>query len=185
MHITPRSTAHADALDAAGAVITCVPSLRSIVRCRVGSIGILRVDDDAYDVGHSEPAWPTTIFVSVPPPTALGSLRLAESIVHEAMHLHVTALEQSSPLVETEGVLFSPWRKEARSTAGVLHGLYVFSCIRAFLQIVIQEKWPSGAQRSHIQKRIEEINLDTRRVDIPALRGGLNHEGLLFLNAFR
>jgi HEXXH motif-containing protein len=100
------------------------------------------------------------------------------------MHLHLTALEQSLPLVKTQGVLFSPWRKEARSTGGVLHGLYVFSCIRAFLQIIIQQQWPSSVERRHMENRINRVNSDVKRVDISSLREGLSREGLLFLNAF-
>jgi len=60
---------------------------------------------------------------------------LAESIVHEALHLQLTLVESIEPLVAESpaGVLvFSPWKNELRSFHGFIHGVYVFANLRCF-----------------------------------------------------
>lgn len=50
-----------------------------------------------YDVSHSTPVLPLSIFVSVPGADERhAELRLAESIIHEAMHLQLTFIESLS-----------------------------------------------------------------------------------------
>ncbi len=50
------------------------------------------------------------------------------------MHLQLTLVEAVVPLViPSERTYFSPWRNEYRPAQGVLHALYVFKVIDAFL----------------------------------------------------
>ena len=59
--------------------------------------------------------------------------RVAEALVHEAMHLQLSLLERRIELVEsdrTKAVAFSPWRNSERDVQGVIHALYVFVIVR-------------------------------------------------------
>jgi hypothetical protein len=101
----------------------------------VRSIQVLQQEDEEIDISYSHPKVPFSIFVSVCKDTStLSNLRVAESIIHEAMHLKLTLLENSNKLVEynTGNLFFSPWRDEKRPAQGVLHGLFVFRAILAF-----------------------------------------------------
>jgi hypothetical protein len=55
----------------------------------------LHVADPEFDISHSDPEVPFSIFVSVPGvDEPYGPLRLAEQIVHECMHLQLTLIER-------------------------------------------------------------------------------------------
>lgn len=84
-----------------------------------------------YDVSHSTPELPLSIFVSVPEADERNAVaRLAESIIHEAMHLQLTFIESLLSLVRApNATAFSPWQQSERPVGGVLHGLYVFAVI--------------------------------------------------------
>ena len=130
-----------------------------------------------YDVSHSEPQWPTRIFVSIPDRhDAIGSMRLAESVIHEALHLQLTAVEAHTPLVAMPGNhLSSPWREELRPVGGVLHGLYVFSCLSAFFANFAASS--EGAMRAHTLQRANEISDEISSIDLDRLLAGLTPDG--------
>ena len=75
---------------------------------------------------------PGRIFISIPTSSDVRNLRVAEAIVHEAMHLNLTNLERVTELVRYNQPQISPWRAELRPAAGLLHGIYVFSCVSLF-----------------------------------------------------
>jgi HEXXH motif-containing protein len=112
-------------------VLKSTPTLLATVAALVRSVHVLDPGDDDYDVSFSEPHIPFSIFVSVPQVSSMVSaLRVAEAIVHEAMHLQLTLIEQVVPLVRTTSRQhYSPWRGEFRNARGVLHALYVFCVI--------------------------------------------------------
>ncbi len=89
-----------------------IPTLFATVAALVRSIHVLDPADDAYDVSFSEPNIPFSIFVSVPQSNRVtNALRIAEAIIHEAMHLQLTLIEKYVPLViRTQKKIFSPWR---------------------------------------------------------------------------
>jgi HEXXH motif-containing protein len=120
----------ADRLQAAITVIAQVDGLAGAIGCLVQSCHVLAAEH-GYDVSHSTPALPLSIFVSVPgadEPHAV--LRLAESVIHEAMHLQLTFIESMVPLVRPTGATaFSPWKQSDRPVQGLVHGLYVFAVI--------------------------------------------------------
>ena len=138
--------------------ITClhpIPSLFATVAALVRSVHVLDPADDEYDVSFSEPDIPFSIFVSVPQ-ELLIPLRIAEAIIHEAMHLQLTLIERYVPLViKTQKKIFSPWRGEYRSIQGVLHALYVFRVIDNFLAIIAETCSVNRAQ--YIGRRRDEI----------------------------
>jgi hypothetical protein len=129
------STTVLPCLEDALLIVNQVPSLMRTVTALVRSLHVIAPEDADYDVSFSEPDVPFSIFVSVPrKPTANDALRVAEAIVHEAMHLQLTQIECVSHLVSSaDGRYFSPWRGEHRNAGAVLHGLYVFYVIHRFL----------------------------------------------------
>lgn len=168
---------HADGrlfFDAANA-ITWAPSLAAIVATRVRAIHLLHAEP-GYDVSHSEPRWRERIFASVPNRSDdVGALRLAESIIHEALHLHLTELETIAPLVRDQtGTLASPWRPEPRGFGGVLHGAFVFVSLRAYFDLVIASSQP--AER-HLDQRRREIAQELSQLDSGTLAEGLTDVG--------
>lgn len=122
-----------EALEVLNAVPSVVPTVCSLVR----ALHLIDPKDDEVDVSFSEPGLPFSAFVSVPGPSAVaGTLRVAEALLHEAMHLQLTLVEAVVPLVRpTEKTYFSPWRNEYRTAQGVLHALYVFRVIEGFLAV--------------------------------------------------
>jgi HEXXH motif-containing protein len=161
-----------------------VPDLAQALRTHVGGFSLLQSHDDAYDVTHSEPRWPAWIFVSCPAtPGEVSELRLAENVVHEAMHLQLTQVESRTRLVEDEGAaLPSPWKQELRDLRGILHGLYVFCCIKAFLNHSNVASASSAASK-YAARRTAEIEEEIADLPIDALREGLTSEGRAFLSA--
>ena len=122
-------------LDEALSLLDLVPTVRPTVCQLVRALHVIDPGDTDTDVSFSDPAVPFSIFVSVPPATSeTGTLRVAEAILHEAMHLHLTLIAQIVPLVEPRGRMrYSPWRGEERDSEGIIQALYVFSVIRSFL----------------------------------------------------
>ena len=93
-------TGSAPLVDAAAGWIGTAPTLEAIAATVVLNMHLL-IADPGYDTSHSEPRWRSTIFVSIPERSdGVGALRLAESIIHEAMHLHLTNAEAFAPLVK-------------------------------------------------------------------------------------
>lgn len=141
-------------------VLQLVPTLLTTVTALIRSVHVLDPVNDDYDVSFSEPHVPFSIFISVPRASdVISALRVAEAIVHEAMHLQLTLIEQVVPLVRRKGLQhYSPWRGEFRSAQGVLHGLYVFSVIDAFFcALQSLPVWDSNSV-CYIKRRRSEIH---------------------------
>ncbi len=111
-------------------LIANVGGLCEAIGTVVKSIHLL-VAEREHDISYSSPAIPFSIFVSVPRADERNAVvRLAEAIIHEAMHLQLTLIEAVFPLISGRATTtFSPWKLEDRPIRGVLHGLYVFGVI--------------------------------------------------------
>ena len=146
-------------LEDALAIINQVPSLMSTVAALVRSLHVIKPEDSDHDVSFSEPQVPFSIFVSVPEKRiADDALRVAEAIVHEAMHLQLTLIEETVALAAVSPKeFFSPWRGEYRTVQGILHGLYVFRVVDQFLNAVSFIQEPSAGKLSHVNSRREHI----------------------------
>lgn len=147
-------------------ILALVPTLQKTVAALVRACHILKLEDDDYDVSHSDPQVPFSIFVSVPQKRRTNdALRVVESIVHEAMHLQLTLIERVLPLVHpSDCTYFSPWKGTYRSPQGVLHALYVFQVIHRFLErLLTVPAWPSTSvgymrnRRCEIAQQVREI----------------------------
>ena len=142
-----------------------VPALLGTVAGLCRSLHVLIATGIDFDISYSDPSLPFSIFVSCPPPTALNRVeRLAENIVHEALHLQLSLVEAAEPLVlenQDETCLFSPWKNEPRTAQGILHGVYVFGNLRYFWNRVAG----STPQYSvFAERRIEEIDRELSTV---------------------
>lgn len=169
--------------DSAG-LLAVTPRLDNAVRAAVAEIVLLSALP-AYDISHSEPRWPHTIFISVPGRLGqVGVLRAVENIVHEAMHLQLTILEQADPLIaDCVTKMASPWRKEPRHFKGVLHGFYVFRCIAAFFSALAVSGHLNTEGIDHVRKRREQITEELSRLDYDRLAKGMTPVGREFLAA--
>ena len=160
----------------AEAWVGALPTLSAVVASVVDDLHLLEASP-GYDVSHSEPQWPARIFVSIPDRSDdIGALRFVEGIVHEAMHLQLTLFENQQPIVaDLKGTMPSPWRSEDRPFGGVVHGLYVFTCLRSlFLQLA---PIASGASQKHLEGRVREIQAEIASIDVAELTPGLTSVG--------
>ena len=115
--------------------------------CR--SLHPLITNDSEIDISFSDPAFPFSIFVSCPPVDAQYRVeRLAESIVHEALHLQLSLVERAEPLIVNntdETLVHSPWKGERRTLQGLVHGIYVFGNLRDFWSDIVNQR-PQSAE---------------------------------------
>ncbi|MDD9982985.1 MAG: HEXXH motif-containing putative peptide modification protein [Gammaproteobacteria bacterium] len=127
--------------------------------CR--SLHVLVASGNDFDTSYSDPSLPLSIFVSCP---FLGERnrveRLAENIVHEALHLQLSLVERVQPLViddPDEEPVFSPWKEEWRTVRGLVHAVYVFGNLRSFWKCVASKRPESS---SFAQARIQTIDAE-------------------------
>lgn len=153
------SSALLSCLEDALAIISEVPSLMRTVVALVRSLHVIRPEDADYDVSFSEPHIPFSIFVSVPEKRIPNdALRVAEAIVHEAMHLQLTLLEKVVLLaLPSTNRYFSPWRNEFRDARGLLHGIYVFSVIDRFLEQLLSTGLTKTKTTKYLMARRRKI----------------------------
>ncbi|MFF7192924.1 HEXXH motif-containing putative peptide modification protein [Streptomyces sp. NPDC008079] len=144
-----------DRIQAAADVLTHIPSLAESIGSVVKVIHpIISMRD--HDVSHSTPEVPFSIFVSIPEEDERDTLpRLAESIIHESMHLQLTLVDSIEPLAtDDRSTGYSPWKDEDRPITGLLHGLYVFAVIHQALGVLTNVR---GEWRPYFRKRSSEI----------------------------
>lgn len=141
-------------LKSAPGVIDCISQL-------VRAISILETPGPEIDVSYSHPKVPFSIFLSVcDDRSTVSSARVAESILHEAMHLRLSLIQKTVDLLnagEKECIqYFAPWRQEERPAGGVLHGIFVFRAMLDFFQLQLSENRDSLIIE-YYKQRIEEI----------------------------
>jgi len=145
----------------------------------VKSIQLIRSEDAETDVSYSHPDIPFTIFVSICGDDSLiSSLRIAESILHESMHLLLTLIEGIFPLIDptSKAVYYSPWRDEDRPVRGVLHGLFVFKAINDFYAL-LSPQITDAVSNAYILKRLDQIFGEMVLLKDFPLSPGLTEEG--------
>lgn len=155
------------------ALINLAPSLGAAVSTLVRSVHLLTVEDPNIDVSFSDPEIPFSIFVSVSVGPE-GDIRLAEAIIHEAMHLQLSLVERQIPLVDGRNAsLYSPWKGEARPLAGIVHGLYVFRVIEQWLGIIATQ----SSRAPYIARRRSQIAGEVQLTQIADSQLGLTSFG--------
>ena len=139
-------------LDDALRLLDSVPNLIQSVSQLIRVIGVVKATSLDEDVSYSHPEVPFSIFVSVCKDRSMqSSVRVAESILHEAMHLRLSLIQKVVALLNPVGQdweqYLSPWRREGRPVNGVLHGIFVFRAILEFFRALVH---------SHIDNRVAE-----------------------------
>lgn len=151
-----------NAFEVLGLVPYCASGATALVNC----IQVIESDQPDYDTSYSHPDIPFTIFVSVcETQSMIANMRVAENILHEAMHLKLTLIEEILPMVQPscKDTFYSPWREEHRPLRGVLHGLFVFRAIIDFYRAAM----PSLAvpeNSDFAAWRIESIDAELRQI---------------------
>lgn len=160
-------------IQAATDLVAHVDGLCEAIGAVVKSVHLLMADPE-HDISYSSPAIPFSIFVSVPRADDRNAVvRLAEAIIHEAMHLQLTLIEAIVPLISgSPTTAFAPWKHEERPIQGVLHGLYVFGVIFQALGSLgqsVPEVEPYSAARLH--------QIATEVDSVRDIREGLTNHG--------
>ena len=139
-------------------LLNLVPTVWPTVCMLVRSLHIIDPGGDETDVSFSDPTVPFSIFVSVPGIWSEEAvLRVAEAILHEAMHLQLTLVDRVVPLVLPQQLMYySPWRDEERDSEGILQALYVFGVIRSYLRSIPVQR--TNTANDYVVDRIAQIN---------------------------
>lgn len=155
-------------------------SIIDTISILVRNIHLLKLEDDEYDVSYSLPNIPFSVFISVPSKRLNNdSLRVAEAILHETMHLQLTLIEEIIPLVKSSSQkYFSPWKNEYRNARGIIHALYVFRTIREFFKRLLITDITQPSQKFLI-KRKEEIENQLMLLNNFGMSDALTEEGKL------
>lgn len=145
-----------------------VPDVLDCVALLVRGITVLESTSPKIDVSYSHPKVPFSIMVSICEERSLvASARVAEAILHEAMHLRLSIIQKLIELTRLdEGnnkKYYSPWKSELRPANGVLHGIFVFGAIHAFFRelatLSIDSKLAEFANQ-----RMKEISIEFEEV---------------------
>ena len=157
-----RTVAHQ--LREALSLLDLVPTVWSTVCKLVKALHVIDPGDNDTDVSFSDPSVPFSVFISVPPMRSeIVTLRVAEAILHESMHLHLTLVAQLVPLVRSQGkTYYSPWRHEQRDLEGILQALYVFSVIRSFFAVATP--WYPVMANDYVRERRRQIESQIKQV---------------------
>jgi hypothetical protein len=141
-------------------LIALVPSLYASLRQLIKSVHVLQSCTENCDISFSDPAVPFSIFVSMPSKySSAASLRLAEAIIHEAMHLQLSLVERITAIAFAGPPQhYSPWKQSKRNASGVLHALYVFTVIDSWLkQLPVSFEGYVSSRRGEIARQVAEI----------------------------
>ena len=173
-------------LRAAYRQLALVPDAYCTVLRLARSVHVLDQPEPESDTSHSSPALPFSVFVSVPPASAAASqLRLAEALLHEALHLLLSLIEQRVDLVRPDCRQFrhySPWQGAERPVGGLLHGIYVFRGVHDFLRALDTDAM-NAAERHHVDARKRQIRRELDSVSGFHRSRGLTGPGAGLLEA--
>lgn len=164
---TYTSASNISKIKSALAVIQHVPEAYLFINHIVKSIQIIEAEYSDTDISYSHPGIPFSIFFSICEEISIISdLRVAESILHEAMHLKLTLIESNIDLIRpfSRETFYSPWRDENRPLRGVLHGLFVFRAILDFYEILLKKSIFKNAH-DYLSDRISKIKSEIRLIN--------------------
>ena len=175
---TTISISNIETIRSAFTAIASVPNLHPIIADYLRILHVLKSPAANFDVSYSDPKVPFSIFVSVPSYNSNGRMRLAESIIHECMHLQLTLIDTEIPLVGDHTALaYSPWQRTTRPLYGVLHGLYVHAVINSCFDVLSRDSSLSSNERAHIVKRQIQIAKEVQQVANIDTEKGLTNAG--------
>lgn len=161
-------------LERAVGLLQQAPSLAAAVGALAKSVHILEAPEPGYDVSYSDPFIPFSVFLNISE-GRFADLRTTEALVHEAMHLQLSLIEQVVPIAKLdEGLHYSPWKRSQRPVSGLMHALYVFRVIDQWLDLL-----PKTSQEvvDYAEKRHKEIGEEVEQLVPAALADHLTAEG--------
>lgn len=163
-------------------VLEISPDCAKCISVLCKSVHFLKQLAPEYDTSYSHPDVPFTVFISISDETsATSTLRLAESLLHESMHLKLSLIEGHLDLIkqDSEQLFYSPWREELRPIRGVLHGMFVFKAILDFYMLlrIIYIGYPE--QLDFVEWRIEKITSELKELNMFYLSEGLTSSGAI------
>jgi len=166
-------------LESALSLLLQLPSLAATVGALAKSVHILEASEPGYDVSYSDPLIPFSVFLNISE-GRFADLRTTEALVHEAMHLQLSLIEQIVPIAKVDqGLHYSPWKQSKRPVSGLMHALYVFRVIDEWLA-----RLPKTSQEvlDYAEKRREEIGEEVGQLDYASLVNHLTVEGQQLLS---
>ena len=159
--------------------------LRGTVSGLCRSLHVLLAPGKDFDVSYSDPSLPLSIFISCPLANERNRVeRLAENVVHEALHLQLSLVERVQPLVidsPGEAPVFSPWKDERRTVRGLVHAVYVFGNLRSFWKGLASKRPESSA---FAQARVQTIDTEMAGAGHLVKNKSLTAEGLRLATSF-
>jgi hypothetical protein len=161
-----------------------IPESHKCISTLVKRIQVLKQVEDEIDTSYSHPEIPFSIFISLCRNNSLTSnLRVAESILHEAMHLKLTLIEKHVDLINPNSseTFYSPWRYEQRPIRGVLHGLFVFRSILEMYKLLLNSLINFN-DCMQIYYRIEDIENEFRHLKRLSMNQGFTSMGSSLVN---
>lgn len=167
------------ALELLAEIPECVDCIASLVNC----IQVIASEGPDYDTSYSHPDIPFTIFVSVcENDSPLSNIRVAEGILHEAMHLKLSLIQQQVTLIEpgSKETFYSPWRDTERPLMGVIHGVFVFRAIHGFMKQYLAQSKTDNSTFNHLSYRLSDIEADFRAIRNFSTCKTLNKVGVTF-----
>ena len=181
---TPTNKNRLTVIQSALSLISAVPTMHTTVSQYLRSFHVLESAGIDEDVSHSDPEVPFSIFASVPPANRAGRVRLAESIVHECMHLQLTLVERVLTLARVrvpEARFFSPWRQTLRPVSGVLHGFYVFAVVHEFFRALSRTASLTSEESVFVRRRRSQIREELAQVALRSFADELTADGRLLV----
>ena len=161
-------------LERALGLLQQVPSLAATVGVLAKGVHILEAAESGYDVSYSDPLIPFSVFLNISE-GRFADLRTTEALVHEAMHLQLSLIEQIIPIAKVgQGLVYSPWKNSRRPVSGLMHALYVFRVIDQWLTLL-----PKTSQEAadYAERRNNEIGEEVRQLDPASFVDHLTAEG--------
>lgn len=165
-------------------IFNLIPDANRCISSLVKRIQILKQVGEEIDTSYSHPEIPFSIFVSLcSDSSVVSNLRVAESILHEAMHLKLTLIEKHVNLIkpDTTETFYSPWRDEQRPLRGVLHGLFVFSAVYEMYKLLYTNV-ESFKNINHIRYRIEDLQEEFMKLKDLGSSHNFTEAGASFVN---
>lgn len=180
--IAPVEIATVESSEDVSKILCAIDILKSIAPVHdfilkiVHSMQLIKAEYPDTDVSYSHPEIPFSVFFSLCDEVSIISdLRVAESILHEAMHLKLTLIENHVDLIKanSQETFYSPWRNENRPLRGVLHGIFVFKAIKDFYDLLAKQYFGDLIKIDFLKFRIKEIEKE-----FESLKRFPNNQGL-------
>jgi HEXXH motif-containing protein len=118
----------------------------------------IRPENGTANTSHSQ--LPGAFMVSV----ASNPLTLAQDCIHEFCHNRLFAIEEQGAFFDsrrcnahTDARFYSPWRSDPRPLHGILHAVYVFTCLGRYWLNVHRDQDIRGADRDFVTQRLIRV----------------------------